>query len=59
MGQDRVDGADLEAAAARAVAELCRLEVVVAGGCQEGKGGEVRDDRLLMAGAVEALGSSW
>lgn len=37
LGQDRVDGADLDAAAARAVAELCRLEVVVSVGCQEGK----------------------
>lgn len=45
LGQDGVAGADLYAAATRAVAELCRAELVVTVGCQEGKCGEALDDR--------------
>ena len=55
LGEDRVDGAHLEAAPARAVAELCGFEVVVTVGTQEGEGTETRHDRLLVARSVEAL----
>jgi len=55
LGEDRVDGAHLEAAPARAVAELCGFEVVVTVGTQEGEGTETRHDRLLVARSVETL----
>ena len=55
LRQDRVDGAYLEAAAARPIPELRGLEVVVAIGSQEGEGAEPRDDGLLVARAAEAL----
>lgn len=59
LGQNRVDGANLGAAAAHAVAKLCRLEVVVAIECQEGKGREAFDDRLRMRGPWRPWRISW
>jgi hypothetical protein len=55
LGEDRVDGADLDATAAYATAELRSLEVVMAIRCDKRQGTETRDDRLLVAGAAKAL----
>ena len=55
LGEDRVDGADLNPATPSPIAQLRGLEVVVAIGRQEGQGAEARRDRLLVTGPLKSL----
>ena len=55
LGEQGVDRADLYAASAAGVSQLGRLNVVLAVGNQQGKGGKPLDDPVPRARAVETL----